>query len=94
MRGAADDRRGDDVQLVAVADIQRRAVEAGRHDRPRERGQHAHQHERLEDRQARVDACQLRGVRIAAVGVDVSAEAAPRRDPRHDDRHADEQNDG
>src|SRR6478609_9577538 len=41
-RGPADDRRGDDVQLVALADVERRAVEPGRGDGGSEGAQDAH----------------------------------------------------
>ena len=92
-RRPSDDRGGDDVQLVALADVERRPVEPSRHDGRGQGAQDAHQHVRLEDRQSRVDATQLGGVGIAAVGVHVPTEPPTGGHPRHRQRHADEQDD-
>src|SRR6187401_1477651 len=61
-RGPADHGRRDHVQLIALADIQRRPVESRGGDRRRECAQDTHDHVGLEDRPARVDARQLRRV--------------------------------
>ena len=49
--------------------------------------------ERLHDRPARVDAGQLRGLRVAADGVHVASEPAPRREEGHDDGDAERDED-
>ena len=75
-RRAADDRGGDDVELVLHAEAGDRGVEPGRLDRGADRAQDAHQDEREHDRAAGVDAAQLGRLGVAADGVDVAAEAA------------------
>ena len=92
-RGAADDGGRDDVQLVALADVEGRAVEPRGRDGRREGAQDAHQDVGLQDRPAGVDAGQLGRVGVAAVGVDVPAEPPPGGDEGHDEGHADEQDD-
>ena len=92
-RRPADDRRRDDVQLVALADVERGAVEPRGGDGRGQGAQHAHQDVGLQDRPARVDAGQLGRVGIAAVGVHVSPEPSPGRYPGHHQGHADEQHD-
>ena len=67
-----------------------RGVEAGRLDRGADGAQHAHQDERLHDRPAGVDAAELGRLGVAADGVDVAAEAAPRGDEGHHQGDADE----
>ena len=90
---AADDRRRDHVQLVALADVERRAVEPGRRDRRGDRAEHAHEDVDLEDRPAGVDAGQLGRVGVAAVRVDVPPEATSGGEPGHHERDADQQDD-
>src|SRR3954469_4900191 len=58
-RRPPDDRGGDDVQLVADADVERGAVEAGRRDGRRDGAEDAHEDVDLEDRPARVDTGEL-----------------------------------
>src|SRR3954467_2143282 len=90
-RGPADHGGSNHVELVAHADVEGRSIEASRRDGCRDRAEDAHQDVDLEDRPARVDAGQLGRLWIAAVGIDVTAEAAPRRDEAHDERHGDQQ---
>src|SRR5215218_3131875 len=48
-RGPADDRRGDHVELVALAEIERPAVEPGGRDRGADRAEDPHEDERPHD---------------------------------------------
>ena len=79
-RGAADDGGGDDVQLVAWPTSSVEPFSRADEIAAAMRAQEAHQDERLHDRPAGVDAGQLGGVGVAAVGVHVAAEPAPRRE--------------
>src|SRR4029079_8862280 len=87
----AHDRRGDHVQLVALPDVERRHVQPPDRDRRRDRAQDAHDDVGLEDGHPGVDAGEGRSIRVTAVGVDVSPEAAACREPGHDQRHPTEE---
>ena len=69
----------------ADAEVLGRAVEASDHHRCSDGAQDAHHHVGLQDRPAGVDAGQVCRVRVAAVGVDVAAEAATRGEEGHGD---------
>src|SRR5919106_5699791 len=90
-RGTPDDGRRDDVELVALTDVERRSVEAGRADRPGNRAQHAHQDVGLHDDPAGVCARPPGRIGIPAIGVDVSPETPARGEERHHQRDADDE---
>src|SRR5450756_90493 len=91
--GPTHDGGRDDVQLVALADVERGAVQpCGRYGR-REGAQDAPQDVGLQDQQPGVAAGELRGIRVAAEGIDVSPEPAAGGQPGHHQGHADQQDD-
>ena len=85
-RGAADDRRGDDVELVLDAEARDRGVEAGRRIAALTATRMPISDERRHDGPAGVDAAELGGLRVAADREHVAAEPATGRDERHDER--------
>ena len=93
-RRAADDRGGDDVELVLHAEVGDRGVEPRRLDGCTDRAQDAHEDEREHDGAAGVDAAELGRLGVAAVGVHVAAEAPAPGQVGHHQRHADQDHHG
>ena len=83
--GAADHRRGDDVQLVERPKGVGGRAKTGRGDDRGKACQKAHQRENLDRHPAGVDAGELGCFRIATDGKDIAAKAGP----VHQDGHAD-----